>query len=189
MVHMLFYAVCFNTLRYHLEVQPFFHLSKYFWTHSGVENSGHGSFLTSMDWCQLFRRPATLLRRCSIEALNSTAENATYCHPGYTSVLCMCHCTLHGPWHSDDHIFAICLNARTGVLIQLEDECYTAGLPTYRTPSCAGIKDKLARPMARSGSFQAAERGRRLDRRIASRMCVSSEVRPAGSLECTCCTR
>ena len=32
------------------------------------------------------------------------------------------------------------------------------------------MSDKLARPMARSGSFQAAERGRRLDRRDASRV-------------------
>lgn len=44
-------------------------------------------------------------------------------------------------------------------------------------PVLTGVKDKLARPIARSGSSQAAERGRRLDRRSVSRVCVSSAAR------------
>jgi hypothetical protein len=94
----------------------------------------------------------------------------TCCQMGYTHVYCTCNCALNGIWHPTDHV--VCHLAWTlGLVSQSSSRTNATQLgcqPIGHRPALAS--DKLARPMARSGSFQAAERGRRLDRRDAFRV-------------------
>jgi hypothetical protein len=151
------------------EFPPFFPISKYFWTRSGIESPGHGSFPNSVDWCWPFEDEKFA------EALQHSRSRLdrwewTYCQTGYTHVYCTCNCTLHGLWHLADHV--VChLAWMLGPVSQSSSRTSATRLgcqPIGHRPALA--TDKLARPMARSGSFQAAERGRRLDRRDASRV-------------------